>query len=152
MNISHQDQQILQRLQHNCRQPIAEIGEQIGMSTSACHRRIKQLEKTGVIAGYTAQIDAHKLGYNIDILVEISLSSQSEHSLQDFEKAIEQKPEILECHLMAGEADYILRMTAKDLQHYAQLHRDVILCLPGVARVKSNIVLRSVKRSRGFTV
>lgn len=149
MLITHQDQQILQRLQINCRQSIAEIGEQIGMSTSACHRRIKQLEKSGIIAGYRAQIDAAKLGYTIEIMVEISLSSQSEQSLQRFEQAIEQTTEILECHLMAGDGDYMLRLRAKNLEHYSQLHRDAILRLPGVARVKSNIVLRSVKPALG---
>lgn len=150
--ISQQDRRILQRLQNNCRQSIAEIGEQIGMSTSACHRRIKQLEENGLIRNYAAQLDARKLGYAMDVMVEISLISQSDDSLTRFEKAIAQAPEILECHLMAGDADYLLRFMAAGLEDYERLHREVVSRLPGISRVKSNIILRTVKHAQGLNI
>ncbi|MGB1010622.1 MAG: Lrp/AsnC family transcriptional regulator [Thiolinea sp.] len=151
-NINQQDRRILQRLQNNCRQPIADIGEQIGMSTSACHRRIKQLEENGLIRNYVAQLDARKLGYAMDVMVEISLISQSDDALTRFEAAIAQAPEILECHLMAGDADYLLRFMATGLEDYERLHREVVSRLPGISRVKSNIILRTVKRAQGLNI
>lgn len=152
MLLSKQDRQILRRLQVNCRQPIAEIGEQIGMSTSACHRRIKQLEESGLIESYTARLDARKLGYSMQIMVEISLSSQADAVLMNFEKAVQESPEILDCHLMAGDADYMLRIVAIGLEDFERLHREVISHLPGVARVRSNIILRSVKAWNGYNI
>ncbi|MEZ5479995.1 MAG: Lrp/AsnC family transcriptional regulator [Thiolinea sp.] len=152
MKLNKQDRQILQRLQTNCRQPIAEIGEQIGISTSACHRRIKQLEEAGLIESYVAQLNARQLGYAMHILVEISLSSQADSVLMRFEKAVQEAPEILECHLMAGDADYILRIAATNLEDFERLHREVISHLPGVAKVRSNIALRSVKAWSGYNV
>jgi len=152
LNITLQDRRILQHLQRNCRQSIAEIGEEIGMSTSACHRRIKQLEEKGLIKNYVAKLDARKLGYVMDAMVEISLISQSEEALTNFEQAIEQTPEILECHLMAGEADYLLRLVATGLEDYERQHRDVVSRLPGVSRVKSNIILRTIKHSQGLNI
>ncbi|MCB1621971.1 MAG: Lrp/AsnC family transcriptional regulator [Thiothrix sp.] len=145
-----QDRQILERLQQNCRLPIAEIGEQIGMSTSACHRRIKLLEDSGFIEGYNARLNPKKLGYSIIVLVEITLSSQSKPALSRFEKAVEQADEILECYLMAGEADYLLTVAARGLEDFERLHREVIGRLPGVSGVKSNMILRTVKDWHGY--
>lgn len=152
IKINQQDRRILQRLQSNCRQPIADIGEQIGMSTSACHRRIKQLEESGLIRNYAAQLDARKLGYAMNVMVEISLISQSDEALTEFEEAVVEAPEILECHLMAGDADYLLRFMAIGLEDYERLHREVVSRLPGIARVKSNIILRTVKQAQGLNI
>ncbi len=148
--LKKRDYFILDVLQKNCRQAISDIGNQIGISTSACHRRIKQLEEYGVIEGYVAQLDAKKLGYSVKVLVEISLLSQSQKSLADFESAVQHSDEILECHLMAGDADYILTVAARNLEDYERLHREVISHLPGVASVKSNMTLRTVKHWKGL--
>ncbi|HPE62026.1 MAG TPA: Lrp/AsnC family transcriptional regulator [Thiolinea sp.] len=150
--LEKQDRQILERLQQNCRQPIAEIGEQIGMSTSACHRRIKLLEDSGFIEGYNARLNPKKLGYSIIVMVEITLSSQSKPALIRFEKAVEQASEILECYLMAGDADYQLTVAARGLEDFERLHREVIGRLPGVSGVKSNMILRTVKDWNGFNL
>lgn len=152
MSLEKLDRQILQRLQRNCRQSIADIGEQIGISTSACHRRIKYLEESGYIEGYVAQLNAKKLGYSLHAMVEISLASQSTNALTKFERAVEKAPEILECHLMAGDADYILRVAVNGLEGFEHLHRSILSKLPGVSRVKSNIKLRTVKQWQGFNI
>ncbi len=146
------DKKILSILQTNCRLSIAEIGDQIGLSASSCHRRIKLLEEGGIIHSYVARLNPQPLGLSMIVFVEISLSSQSDEALAAFERAIDAAPEILECHLMAGRADYLIRVAAKDPSDYERLHRELISRLPGVSRVQSNFSLRTVRPWRGYKV
>jgi len=151
-NIDRTDQRILAILQTNCRQSIAEIAEEVGLSASACHRRIKLLEESGIIHSYVARLSPKPLGLSLIVFVEITLSSQSEDVLAAFERAILAAPDILECHLMAGRADYLIRVAARDTEDYERLHRELISRLPGVARVQSNFSLRTVRSWRGYKV
>jgi len=98
------DRKILSELQENCRQSVADIAEKVGLSPSACHRRIGILEDKGVIERYAARLNGEKLGFNMTFYVEVSLEGQSEKILSDFEKAALARPEVLECHLMPNPA------------------------------------------------
>ena len=146
------DRRILLEIQRDCRLPIAELAVRAGLSPSACHRRVKLLEARGVIAGYTASLDRMKLGLTIEVFVEISLTAQSEEALERFELAVAQVPEILECHLMGGQFDYLLRIAAEDAQDYERIHRTRIARLPGVSRIQSSLALRTVKAWSGYPV
>lgn len=144
------DRKILKSLQTNCRQPIAEISEAVGLSPSACHRRIGLLETRGVIEGYRAQLSAEQLGYNMTFYVEVTLEGQSEAILSAFEKAALARPEVLECHLMTGNADYLIKVAAPDTKAYERLYKRTISALPHVSRIQSSLVMKTVKRWRGY--
>ena len=146
------DRRLLRLLQADSARPIAEMAERVGLSPSACHRRIRALESAGVIAGYRAVLDPAALGLTLEVFVEIALSSQSEAMLRTFEDAVERAPEILECWLTAGRADYQLRLTARDMADYDRIHRGVLARLPGVASMHSRFALRRIKPWRGYPV
>ena len=144
------DQKILILLQKNCRLSIAEIGAQIGLSASAVHRRIGILEDNGVIERYAARLNGEKLGFNMTFYVEVTLEGQSEAILSAFEKAALARPEVLECHLMTGNADYLIKVAAPDTKQYERLYRQIIAALPHVSRIQSSLVMKTVKRWTGY--
>ena len=139
-------------MQHDSARPIAVLAEEIGLSPSACHRRVRALEDSGVIAGYAARIDQTKLGLTLLIFVEISLKSQSRDGLEAFERAVTRFDDILECHLTSGHADYILRVVARDMEDYAAIHRDCLSRLPNVASMQTIFTLRPVQNLRGYPI
>ncbi len=144
------DRKILSELQSNCRRSIAEIADHVGLSTSACHRRIGILESQGVIERYAARLNGEKLGFTMTFYVEVSLEGQSEKTLADFESAALNRPEVLECHLMTGDADYLLKVAAPSTQDYERIYRRTIAALPHVSRIKSSLVMKTVKRWHGY--
>lgn len=146
------DRRILRALQRDSRVSMAELGESVGLSASACHRRVRALEERGLIEGYRAVLDAVALGFPMTFFIEVSLSSQSEMALDAFEAAVRDVPEVLECHLMAGQSDYLLRIVARDHEDFERLHRRLLARLPGVARVHSNMSIRTVKARTGLPV
>lgn len=146
------DKRILTALQIDCRQPIAELADKAGLSTSACHRRVKLLEERGVIDGYTANLNGRKLGYAMEFFVEITLDRQSDDALEKFESAVRRVPEILECHLMTGQFDYLLRIGVVDNSDYERVHRDRLSRLPGTVRIQSSLALRAVKPWTGYSI
>ncbi|NNC37450.1 MAG: Lrp/AsnC family transcriptional regulator [Acidimicrobiales bacterium] len=150
MALDQIDQKIISMLQIDCRQPIADIAEKIGLSPSACHRRIGILEKNSVIEGYKAQINGDKLGYHIAFYVEVSLESQSEQVLAAFEAAVQARPQILECYLMTGSADYLLKVAAENTREYERIYRRIIAALPHVSGIQSSLVMKQVKRWAGY--
>lgn len=143
---------ILEALQRDSSRSIAELAEIAGVSPSACHRRIKSLEATGVINGYAAQIDPQRLGLKLQAFVEITLTSQSRDAMDRFEQAVGDFEDILECHLMSGSADYILRIAAPDLEQFDQIHRNCLSRLPGVSAMRSSFAIRTIKRWRGYPI
>lgn len=143
---------LLKELQRDCRIPLAELGARVGLSPSACHRRIQQLEDAGVIAGYGARLDARALGYAMEFFVEVSLKSQSDKILDTFERAVRATPEILECHLMTGGSDYLLRVVARDALDFERIHRACLTGLPNVARIASHMSIRTVRPWTGYPV
>jgi len=146
------DRKILRALQNDSRKSVQEVGAGVGLSASACHRRLKSLESEGLIEGYHAVLNARKLGFQMIFFIEVSLTSQSEPTLDAFETAVRDIPEVLECHLMAGQSDYILRVVCRDHEDFERLHRRLIARLPGVARVHSNMSIRTVKDRSGLPV
>ena len=144
------DYKILGCLQKNCRQSVADIGEQAGLSPSACHRRIGILEDKGVIERYAARLNGGKLGYAMTFFVEVSLESQSEAVLAAFEKAALARPEVLECYLTTGAADYLIKVAAPNTKSYERIYKRIIAALPHVARIQSSLVMKTVKRWSGY--
>ena len=144
------DRKLLLAVQADCQQSVQQLSEQVGLSPSACHRRLKALEDRGFVLAYRAALNAEKLGFTMQFFIEVSLSSQSEQSFTEFEKAVRGIPEVLECHLMAGQSDYILRVVCRDQEDFERLHRRLIARLPGVAQVHSNMSIRTVKVRTGL--
>ncbi|WP_426228409.1 Lrp/AsnC family transcriptional regulator [Pararhizobium sp. DWP3-4] len=138
------DAAILRILQQNGRIANAELAEKVGLSASACSRRVDILEKSGVISGYHARLSHKALDYRIMVIVHISLSGQFAKTLTEFEAAVKLCPNVLVCYLMSGEYDYILRVAAKDLEDYERIHRDWLSALPHVVKINSSFSLREV--------
>lgn len=146
------DAAIIEALQRDSAQPIAQVAEKVALSPSACHRRIRALEDSGVIAGYGARIDPRTVGLAVEIFVEITLMSQTREAMDRFERAVGDFDDILECHLMSGHADYLLRVAARDLEQYDRIHRDCLARLPGVSSMRSSFSIRQIKRFDGYPV
>ncbi|MCX7889438.1 MAG: Lrp/AsnC family transcriptional regulator [Rhodobacteraceae bacterium] len=146
------DRRILAALQKNARMTNADLSEAVNLSPSACHRRVQRLEDEGLIAGYVALLDARRLGRPTTVFVEITLQSQADELLDAFERAVGRVPEILECHLMAGTADYLLKVTAEDTEDFARIHRQHLTRLPGVAQMHSSFALRTVRQTTALPV
>lgn len=146
------DRAILQILQRDSAQSIAEVAEKAGVSASACHRRIKALEQQGIISGYAARLDPRSLGLALEVFVDITLTSQSREAMDRFEAAVQRYDDILECHLMSGSADYLLRVAVPDLEQYDRIHRHCLAELPGVSSMQSSFSLRRIKRMDGYPI
>ena len=143
---------LLSLLQQDSSQSVARLAELSGMSPSACHRRIKQFEQSGVITAYSAQIDPQQIGLSLTVFVAITLESQSREAMESFEDAVARFDDILECHLTSGEADYQLRVAARDLAHFDRIHRDCLARLPGVSTMHSSFAIRRIKRQLGYPI
>lgn len=139
------DRAILHVLQREGRLPNSELAERIHLSPSACHRRVARLEAAGVIRGYAALVDPRAAGRKSTVFVEITLQGQTTEAFDAFERAVAQVPEVLECHLMAGAADYLLKVAARDPEDFARLHREALARLPGVAKMQSSFSLKAVR-------
>ena len=138
------DLAILKVLQADARITNAELAERIGLSPSACSRRLDILERSGVIDGYHARLSHKALDYKMIAIVHISLSGQFAKTLAEFEAAVKLCPNVLVCYLMSGEYDYILRVAAKDLEDYERIHRDWLSALPHVVKINSSFSLREI--------
>lgn len=138
------DHSILRVLQQNARITNSELAEKVGLSPSACSRRLDILEKSGVIDGYHAHLSHKALDYKMIAIVHISLSGQFAKTLSEFETAVKRCPNVLSCYLMSGEYDYILRVAAKDLEDYERIHRDWLSALPHVVKINSSFALREI--------
>jgi Lrp/AsnC family transcriptional regulator, leucine-responsive regulatory protein len=152
IRLDKSDKIILKMLQAAAQQPLTEIAAKAGLSPSTCHRRIKAMEAQGLITGYTATLNRKQLGLANEFFVEVSLAAQTEEAFEKFEKAVQRVPEILECHLMSGQFDYLLRIVARDAEDYERIHRTRVARLPGLQRIQSSLALRTVKAGSGFPV
>ena len=146
-NIDVIDRRILKILQKNGRISNLELSELVSLSPSACHRRLKKLFENGIIGSFCALIDPKEVALKSTIFVEITLARQSSEELDFFEKEVKKIDEVLECHLMAGSADYLLKIVAKDNDDFERVHRNFLSKLPGVANMRSNFALRTVFRT-----
>ena len=151
-DIDRTDKIILNTLQRQGNMALSDLAEKAGLSASSCHRRVKLLEQRGFITGYSATIDRKALGLANEFFVEVSLAAQTEEAFEKFEKAVQRVPEILECHLMSGQFDYLLRVIAKDAEDYERIHRTKLARLPGLQRIQSSLALRTVKDWGGYPI
>ena len=152
MQLDATDARILHVLQREGRLSNADLAERINLSPSACHRRVQRLEADGFIGGYVALLDLRRIGKSTTVFVEIKLVSQSEDVLDAFERAVGRVPDLLECHLMAGQADYLLKLVVADTDDFARVHRQYLTRLPGVAQMQSSFSLRTVVKTTAVTV
>ena len=152
MELDSIDRRILEVLQKKGRISNAELSDMAHLSASACHRRVQRLEKDGYIRDYVALLDPRKMGRPTTVFVEITLSGQADEVLDAFEKAVALVPDVLECHLMAGTADYLLKVVAGDTEDFARIHRRYLAALPGVAQMQSSFALRTVRQTTALPV
>jgi len=146
------DRRILAVLQREGRITNTELSERVNLSASACHRRTQRLEEEGFIAGYVALLDARRMGRPTTVFVEITLQGQADDLLDAFERGVARVPDILECHLMAGTADYLLKIVAADTEDFARIHRQYLSRLPGVRQMQTSFSLRTVVKTTALAV
>jgi DNA-binding Lrp family transcriptional regulator len=147
MKIDETDNAILDCLQERARISNVELAERVHLSESACLRRVRALEKAGIIAGYAALVDPVQVGLPSAVFVQLTLQRQDQTDLDAFEEAVRMIPEVMECYLMTGEFDYLLRIVVSDASDYERVHRQHLTRLPGVARVQSSFTLRTVRKT-----
>ena len=138
------DRRILENLQNDARMANVTLAEKVGLSPSPCLRRVGRLEETGVIKGYATLVDAEAVGLPVSIFVNVTLEKQVEGALETFEKDIRAQPEVMECYLMTGDFDYLLRVVTSDLQAYERFLMEHLTRVPGVASIKSSFALKQV--------
>ncbi len=146
MKLDRIDRVILEVLQRDARITNAALAEKVSLSESACLRRVRALERSGLISGYGARIDQEKAGLPVNVFVSITLDRQDQPDLQAFEDAVRKIPEVMECYLMTGDFDYLLRVAVADTADFERMHSRELTRLPGVARVHSSLALRAVAR------
>ena len=145
MEIDAIDLKILDVLQRNARISNAELAQSVGLSPSPCLRRIRNLEKAGVISKYAAILDQTVVELSISVFVQVTLERQVESALETFERLIRERAEVLEGYLMTGDADYLLRIVVPDVAAYERFLKDHLTRIPGVASIKSSFALNRVK-------
>ncbi|CAH0157294.1 Lrp/AsnC family transcriptional regulator [Roseomonas sp. CECT 9278] len=143
------DQRILKALRQDGRKTNAALADAVGLSPSACLRRLRLLESRGVIRGYTAIIEEPQDRDTVTVIVQITLDRQTEEHLSRFEGAVKRLPEVRDCFLMTGLSDYLLRVEVQDASDYERVHKEQLSRLPGVARIQSSFAIRRVIGARG---
>jgi len=144
------DRNIIRTLRRDGRISNLQLATEVGLSPSACLRRVRILEQNGVIRGYTAIIGAKNDEERLVAIIQITLERQSEEYLNRFEAAVRRHPEIKECYLMAGEVDYWLRAEADNIAAYETIHKEILSRLPGVIRISSSFSIRAILSQRPF--
>jgi DNA-binding Lrp family transcriptional regulator len=140
------DRRMIRLLRADGRMSNADLAKAVGLSASACLRRLRLLEHRGVIRGYTALIDDPSPRDAVVVIVQITLDRQTDEHLKRFEEAVRRCPEVRDCYLMTGIADYLLRVEARDAADYERIHKDALSRMPGVARIQSSFAIRTVIR------
>ena len=143
--LERKDQLILRELQQDSRLTMQQLSERVGMSSSACWRRVRNLEETGVIDRYAALVNPKKAGFTLSSMTLVSLARHKQEHVETFVREVLRHPEVLECFATSGEADFHLRVVVEDMDAYNTFLDDFIFRLPGVSQVRSNIVLKEIK-------
>ncbi len=146
MKLDRYDTKILDALQRDGRVSNVQLAGQVSLSESACLRRVRALEESGIIDRYAALVSQARVGLAGNVFVHIGLHREEESELAAFEEAVRNIPEVMECYLMTGEFDYLLRVVVSDMADFERLHRDALTRLPGVARVNSSVAIRTVQK------
>lgn len=141
------DRRILVVLQNDGRLSNAQLAEQVGLTPAPCLRRVRALEKAGVIKKYAALVDSRALSLGVTVFAQVTLDKQVKDQLEVFENSVGQWPEVMDCYLMTGDADYLLRIVLPDVEAYERFLNEALTQVPGVASIKSSFALRQVKYS-----
>ena len=144
-NIDPTDLRILERLQRDARISNVELAEAVHLSPSPCLARLRRLEAEGTIARYVTLLDPLKLGLTVSVFVQVRLEKQIESALERFEQAMRGRPEVMECYLMTGDSDYLIRIVVPDVQALERFIVDFLSRVPGVGNIKSSFALKQVK-------
>lgn len=145
ISFDEQSLKILDELQRDASLSNAELADRIGLSPSPCWRRVADLKQSGVLRGAVTLVDPLQLGLAVNVFVHVTLKQQDKESLEVFTKAVEERPEVMECYLMSGEADFMLRVVIQDLIKYQSLLLECLTQIPGVASIRSSFALSQVK-------
>lgn len=148
-NLDETDRRLLAELQDEGRVTNVELAHRVGLTAPPCLRRVRSLEEEGVIKGYHAELDASKLGFAITVFALVSLKSQAEESLRQFEDHMRGLPEVRECHMLNGEIDFILKIVSRDLQSFQEFLTSKLTPAPNVASVKTSLTIRTAKQLPG---
>jgi DNA-binding Lrp family transcriptional regulator len=148
-NLDETDRRLLTELQNEGRVTNVELAHRVGLTAPPCLRRVRALEDMGVIKGYHAELDASKLGFAITVFALVSLKSQAEESLRQFEDHMRGLPEVRECHMLNGEIDFILKIVSKNLQSFQEFLTSKLTPAPNVASVKTSLTIRTAKQLPG---
>jgi DNA-binding Lrp family transcriptional regulator len=152
LTLDRYDRAIVRALQQDGRITNSQLADTVSLSESACLRRVRALEDAGFIEGYAAIINQQKAGCPVNVFVNITLERQEQAHLHAFEEAARKVPEVMECYLMSGEYDYLLRVVLADTADFERLHSQHLTRLPNVARVQSSFALRTVQKSRELPI
>ncbi len=144
------DRQILAELQHDGRVTLTELAERVGLSLSPCHRRLRALEHSGAVRGYHAHLDPNALGLTFEALVFVTMRAADRATVDAFEQAVVAVPHVRQAQRLFGDPDYLLRVIAADLPAFQQLYDDRLATLPGVQRLSSTLVMKSVVENRAL--
>ncbi|MET0660010.1 MAG: Lrp/AsnC family transcriptional regulator [Steroidobacteraceae bacterium] len=139
------DIMILKRLQEDARITNVELARQVNLTPSPCFNRVRALEGSGVIRGHVTLLDSERLGLTLNVFIQISLEQQREDALRRFEDAIGQLPEVMECYLMTGDSDYLLRVLVRDVRHLERFVLENLTKIAGVSNIRSSIALKQVR-------
>ena len=151
-DLDDRDRAILRALMEDGRLTNVELAEKVHLSPSACLRRVRTLEESGLIQGYVMLLDPVAAGLAGAAYVSVTLEQQGRATLDRFENQVRRHPEIIECYLLAGAADYLLRVAFRDARDFERIHTDILTQLPGVSRVQSTLALRTVKKTTALPV
>lgn len=146
------DRKILFHLQENGRMTNVELAQKAGISAPPCLRRVRALEEAGLIRGFHAVLDAQALGYGVTVFANVKLTSQAEADLKRFEAVIKEWPRVRECHMLAGETDFLLKIVAHDWDDYQQFLTEKLTAAPNVTSVKSSLAIRRTKEEPGVPI
>lgn len=147
MNLDELDRRILIELQREARLPNAELARRLNLSPPAVHARIKRLEEGGLIRGYVALLDRERLGFDMLCFIQITLQLHQIEQVTDFRVTVQQIPEVLECHHVTGEYDYLLKIVVRNRQELERLVMEKLTPIPGVARIHTSLVFSEIKTS-----
>ena len=150
IELDRTDLQLLAELQRGGRLTNADLAERVHLSASACLRRVQRLEREGVIAGYRAEVDPERIGLGLQAFVRVQLNHHDAESVAAFARLVNEWNEVVACHALTGDMDYLLQVAVRDLEHFSRFLLDRLLAQSGVADVNSSFVLRTVKAFRGM--
>jgi Lrp/AsnC family leucine-responsive transcriptional regulator len=146
------DLRIARELQADGRLSFTDLAPRVGLTTSPCLERVRRLERAGIIKGYTAVLEPRSLGAGLLVFIELSLTYTSPEIFQDFKRAIQRLPQILECHLVSGDFDYLLKVRIPDMEAYRELLGELLRHLPGVRNSKTLVVMEEVKETTAIPI